>query len=176
MYTTLTPHVRLQAGRSCSKVKSLTAVLSAWFALGASQALAVPAAGGNNTNVNIGVAACTTLNTQFIPVPAGTTRYCVATGSADVQSPGSVGGTYLFNLTLNNAACAPPDGGMERTVQFSNAFPDNRIKEVTSTGFFVVPAGNNFIRWTARPDPAVAAPATIVIDRSLSVICLDYPL
>jgi hypothetical protein len=89
MNTAFVQRFRLQPGSARGKVKqtTLAAALSAWFALGASQALAVPAAGGNATNVNIGVAACTTLNTQLIPVPVGTTRYCVATGSAVEGGP-----------------------------------------------------------------------------------------
>ncbi len=148
-------------------------------ALGAGSAFAQPATGGNDTNINIAVPACTTLNAQVVPVPAGAVRYCTATGSADTVNPGNVGlSTYVFNLTLDNVACAPLDGGKERTLQFSNlvastSLPDVRIKEVSSTGFFVIPAGVHVLRWTARP---VGSPATTVIDRSLSVVCTDYRL
>jgi hypothetical protein len=173
--------VRLWARGSKWKKMVLAAALPAWLALGATQALAVPAAGGNDTNANIGVGACTTLNFQPITVVGNQVRYCAATGSADVLNPGQNGGLYAFNLTLDNVVCAPLDGGKERTVQFSNLVvagtpvPDNRIKEVTSTGFFKVSgAGVHMIRWTARPIPG--SPATIVLDRSLSVVCTDVPL
>ena len=154
----------------------LAVALPAWFALGAGQALAQPAVGGQDTNVNIGIPAggCTTLNAQFLPA-INLTRYCVATGSADVFHPAGNVGTYFFNLTLDNAACAPFDGGKERTVQFLDVpvagqlVPDVRIKEVTSTGFFTLAANvAHMIRWTGR---APGAPGTIVADRSLSVVC-----
>jgi hypothetical protein len=52
--------------------------------------------------------------------------------------------------------------------------PDVRIKEVTSTGFFILPGGvPHIIRWTGR---APGAPGTVVADRSLSVVCTDYRL
>jgi hypothetical protein len=163
----------------------LAGAFSLWSALGATQAFALPAAGGNDTNVNIVVPACTTLNTQFVLVAGNAVRYCVATGSADIGNPGAVGvNTYAFNLTLDQPAatiCNPLDGGKERTVQFSNVpvagqlLSDNRIKEITSTGFFrIAGPGVHIIRWTARPIPG--SPASTVLDRSLSVVCTDVPL
>jgi hypothetical protein len=160
----------------------LTAALLAWLAPGATQALAA-AVGGNDTNINMPVAACTTLNAQNVIVPAGTVQYCAVTGSADVQNSGSTGlSTYLFNLTLDNVACLPLDGGKERTVQFRNlafanpplSVPDVRIKEVSSTGFFRLGPGAHTLRWTARPLPG--SPATAVLDRSMSVVCDNIPL
>jgi hypothetical protein len=182
MHTSFGRSLRLRASTTHGRVRRavVAASLPTWLALGAGHALAVPVAGGNDTNVDIGVAACTTLNTQLIPVPFGTVRYCSATGSADVRNPGGLGSTYAFNLTLDNVVCGPLDGGKERTVQFANTpvagqlVPDTRIKEITSTGFFVVPAGNHYLRWTARPLPG--SPATTVLDRSLSVVCTDSRL
>jgi len=155
----------------------LAAALPTWFALSATQALAA-SVGGQDTNVNIGLGACTTLNQQIIPA-SPQVRYCAATGSADVSNPGNVGlSSYAFNLTLDNAACAPLDGGAERTVQFGNLanVPDVRIKEVSSTRFFVIPAGNfvHVIRWTGRIVPG--SPATVVLDRSMTVVCDFLPL
>lgn len=154
----------------------LAAALPAWLALGAGQALAQPAVGGQDTNINIGIPAngCTTLNQQIFPA-VNLVRHCVATGSADVFNPPGLLATYFFNLTLDNAACAPFDGGKERTVQFLDVVvggqlvSDNRIKEVTTTGFFTLAANAaHIIRWTGR---ATGAPATTVADRSLSVVC-----
>jgi hypothetical protein len=168
------------SGRSWRKMV-LAAALPAWLALGAGHALAQPAVGGQDTFVNIGIPAngCTTLNQQIFAA-SNLVRYCVATGSADVLHPAGNGGTYVFNLTLDNAACAPLNGGMERTVQFADVavgaqvIRDNRIKEVTSTGFFTLtPNVAHILRWTGR---APGAPATIVDDRSLSVVCLNQRL
>jgi hypothetical protein len=158
------------------KAKALFLVLG--LPLVASPALALDAAGGNDTNVNINVAACTTLNAQTVNVVGNAVRYCVATGSADASNPVGAGPhDYAFNLTLDNAACLPFDGGKERTLEFWDAggVSDNRIKEITSTGFFrIAGQGVHTIRWTARPLPG--APALTVLDRSLSVVCTDWQL
>ena len=163
-------------GRNFWKKLVLAAALPAWLTLGAGQALAQVAVGGQDTNVNILIPAggCTTLNAQIIPA-ANFVRYCVATGSADVFNPPGNVANYLFNLTLDNVACAPVNGGKERTVQFLDVavggqiVPDNRIKEVTSTGFFALAANvGHMIRWTGA---APGSPATTVDDRSLSVVC-----
>ena len=184
MHTREKKSLRQRANDTHRKVKKiiLAAALPACLAFGASQALAVPAASGNDTNANIGIGACTTLNAQPITVVGNQIRYCTATGSADVRNPGPVGvHNYAFNLTLDNVVCAPLDGGKERTVEFANLpiagqfVLDNRIKEVSSTGFFrVAGAGVHMIRWTGRAIPG--APATLVLDRSLSVVCTDVPL
>ena len=181
MNMTFTQSIRLWARSNKWRKMLLAAALPTLFALSATQALAIPAAGGNDTNANIGVGACTTLNAQPITIIGNQVRYCTATGSADVLNPGQAGGMYAFNLTLDNVVCAPLNGGKERTVQFSNLVvagvpvPDNRIKEVSSTGFFkIAGAGVHMIRWTARPLPG--SPATLVDDRSLSVVCTDVPL
>lgn len=169
------------SGKNWKKMMMLAA-LPTWLALGAGHALAQPAVGGQDSNVNIGIpaAGCTTLNQQIFAA-SNLVRYCVATGSADVLHPAGNGGTYVFNLTLNNAACAPLNGGMERTVQFQDVavgaqvIRDNRIKEVTSTGFFTLAANvGHILRWTGRALAGV--PATIVDDRSLSVVCLNQRL
>ena len=158
----------------------LAAALPAWLALGAGQALA-QSTGGQDTNVNIVIPAggCTTLNAQNLPA-INQVRYCVATGSADVFNPPGLLATYFFNLTLDNAACVPFNGGKERTVQFLDVVvggqlvSDNRIKEVTTTGFFTLAANvAHIIRWTGR---ATGAPATTVDDRSLSVVCTPLRL
>jgi hypothetical protein len=157
----------------------LAAAVPAWLALGAGHALAQ--VGGQDTNVNIAIPAggCTTLNQQIFPA-ATFLRYCAVTGSADVFHPAAANGFYTFNLTLDNVACAPLDGGKERTVQFSDVaaggtvVPDSRIKEVTSTGFFTLaPLVPHTIRWTGR---ATGAPATTVADRSLSLTCSNARL
>ena len=181
MNTSFVQSFRLRLRHGNWKKMVLTAALPAWLALGAGQALAQFAVGGQDTNVNIGIPAggCTTLNAQILPA-TNIPRYCVATGSADVFHPAGNGGTYVFNLTLDNAACVPFDGGKERTVQFLDAaaggqiIPDNRIKEVTSTGFFTLAANAvHVIRWTGR---APGAPGTVVADRSLSVVCSPLQL
>lgn len=175
MNTSFVQSFRLWLRNGNWKKMVLAAALPAWFALGAGHALA-QSVGGQDTNVNIGIPAggCTTLNAQILPA-INQVRYCVATGSADVFHPAGNVGTYFFNLTLDNAACAPFDGGKERTVQFLDVpvagqlVPDVRIKEVTSTGFFTLAANvAHMIRWTGR---ASGAPGTIVADRSLSVVC-----
>lgn len=168
------------SGKSWKKMMML-AVLPTWLALGAGHALAQPAVGGQDSNANIGIPAggCTTLNQQIFAA-SNLVRYCVATGSADVLHPAGNAGSYLFNLTLDNAACVPFNGGKERTVQFldvaigGQVVPDNRIKEVTSTGFFTLaPNVAHIIRWTGR---SPGAPGTVVDDRSLSVVCLNQRL
>lgn len=177
MATSFTQNFRPWIGNQSWRKLVLAAALPTWLALGAGHALAQT--GGQDTNVNIGIPAggCITLNQQILPA-AAFTRYCTVTGSADVFHP--VGnGLYTFNLTLDQpvaTACNPLDGGKERTVQFSDVafggvlIPDNRIKEVTSTGFFKIAPGNlpHILRWTGR---ATGSPATIVADRSLSVVC-----
>ncbi len=176
MNTSFVQSVRLWMNGKNWRKMVVAAALPASLALGASSALAQ--VGGNDTNVNLVIPAggCITLNQKIVPL-ATFPRYCAVTGSADVAHPNG-NGFYTFNLTLDQpvaTACNPIDGGKERTVLFQDVavggaiVPDNRIKEVTSTGFFTLPAGAaHIIRWTGR---ATGAPATTVLDRSLSVVC-----
>ena len=163
------------------KMLVTTALPAMLLTLGAGHALAQ--VGGQDTNGNVGIPAggCITLNQQILPA-ATFLRYCAVTGSADVFHP--VGnGLYTFNLTLDQpvaTACNPLDGGKERTVQFFDTpvggviVRDSRIKEVTSTGFFRLAAGvAHILRWTGR---ATGSPATLVADRSLSVVCSNLSL
>lgn len=148
------------------------------------QAEAVSAVGGNSTTANVVVnsaAAWTTLRTMFFNNPANTTRYCVATGSSDGLNPGVFGAhRYRFTLSLDNLA-PPLNTGFERTLEFLNQavggvqLPDNRIKEITSTGgVFVTGGGFHAIRWQARK--AGGAANMTVTDSSLSVVCTDSQL
>lgn len=161
----------------------LAAALPVWLALVPVSAMALDATGGNETGVNQlvnteGPAAWVTLRSQQINVTNGP-RYCIATGSSDAFNPGTAG-LHLYRFTLSLAAAAAPiDSGQERTLEFSNiaGVPDSRIKEITSTWFFVLPPqpGVYFIRWRATK-VAAAMPNLTVADSSLSVACTDVRL
>lgn len=153
-----------------SAPKLVVAALPVWLALTPLQALAVDAVSGSATNGNVimppGV--WTTLNT--VTFVNDTTRYCMAVGSADIRNPAGNGvATYLFTLTDNNLDLVTNDGD-ERTVEF--LAQDNSIKEVTTTQAFKTGPGVHVIFWRGAPAPG-ANPATLALDRSLSVVCTD---
>lgn len=162
------PHLILLTEIVTMKVKALFLMFG--LALVTMQATAVTAIGGNDTTVDVVVPVCTSLVEQDIFVPQGETYYCAVTGSSDALNPDQdpVAKRVGFNLTLDNLFCDPLDGGMERTLEFSDMI---RLKHITSTGFFEIGQGNHVIRWTARP--IAAAPALTVLDSSLSVVCTD---
>lgn len=164
----------------------LAATLPACLALVPGHALAVPASGGNETNVNqvvatVGPATWTTLRAVPIMV-VNTPRFCAVTGSSDALNPGGVSNFYRFNLTLA-AGADPIDSGRERTLHFFNqpiaggqVVFDNRIKEITSTWWFqITTPGVNFVRWRATKFAAATANLT-VDDSSISVVCTDVAL
>lgn len=168
--------IRIAAKQIFVAVISLVGLVTAPYAF------ASDSAGGNSSNANVLVPACTTLNAQTVLTPQQRARYCVATGSADAANPGGVGvRQYAFTLTLDTVACLPLDSGVERTLEFQNValgatvVSDNRVKEITTTAFFVLQplaTGGHVIRFQARPLIAGIPPLT-VLDRSLSVVCMD---
>lgn len=164
----------------------LAATLPACLALVPAHVLAVPASGGNETNVfqvvaTVGPAAWTTLRAVQINV-GNAPRYCAVTGSSDALNSGGVSNFYRFNLTLA-AGADPIDSGRERTLHFFNqpiaggqVVLDNRIKEITSTWWFkLAQPGVYFARWRATKFAAATANLT-VDDSSISVVCTDVPL
>lgn len=178
------PQVRA-AQMSGSARMLLAAMLPACLALVPAHVLAVPASGGNETNVNqvvatVGPATWTTL--RAVPITVGhAPRYCAVTGSSDALNPGGVSNFYRFNLTLA-AGADPIDSGRERTLHFFNqpvggqVVSDNRIKEITSTWWFkLAHPGVYFVRWRATMFTAATAPLT-VDDSSISVVCTDVAL
>lgn len=173
----------------------LAAALPLCGTLMSSPALAVDAVGGSarNTAVAVAAAGCnvdtgnwTVLTSVIFNNP--TTRYCIATGSADAFRPTSADGEYVYYFTVSNAPNPRCDQGQERTLGFLNqaGISDNRVKEITTTGgwmatananpgYFTVPAGVGTIYFLARKENA-APPNLTVDDASLTVTCTDYRL
>jgi hypothetical protein len=161
----------------------MTTALPVWLALVPSPVIAVEASNGvsNNTNVVMEAEVWTVLASIAVKNPSGKTRHCTVVGSADVVNPGNCGDPvpvpllYLFTLTLDDLDPAI-DGRFERTVEFNNHNcpfgADARLKEVTSTGFFVTPPGVHTIYWLGRPAPLNLTAA--VDDASLTVVCTDH--
>ena len=141
------------------------------FAIPVWMALApVPAAGGSvgssssNANISMPTGVWTVLDRiNLTPLE----QNCVAMGSADVGNPAGNVGTYLFTLSINSAN-PPIDLGRERTVQFVAGGPSS--KAVATTAGFIVPrSSSSVIYWLGRP--AAGSPATLAMDRSLTVVC-----
>jgi hypothetical protein len=139
-----------------------------WLALVPAPASALVGSSATNANIAMPMGAWTTLNAIVIPA-INVPRYCTAVGSADVNSPPGLVGAYLFTLTAD-VMQPPMNLGQERTVQYVAGGPV--IKEVSSTqGFTLPPNAAHTIFWLGRP--AVGNPATVALDRSLTVVCDD---
>jgi hypothetical protein len=139
-----------------------------WLALAPASSSALVGSSATNANIPMPMGAWTTLNAIVIPA-VNAWRYCTAVGSADVNSPAGLVGTYLFTLTVD-VPQPPMNLGQERTVQYVAGGPV--IKEVgTTQGFALQPNAAHTIFWLGRP--AVGNPGTVALDRSLTVVCDD---
>lgn len=140
--------------------------LPIWLALAPAPASALVGSSATNANIAMPMGAWTTLNAIVIPA-INAPRYCTAVGSADVNSPAGLVGTYLFTLTVD-VPQPPMNLGQERTLQYVAGGPV--VKEVgTTQGFELPPNAAHTIFWLGRP--AVGNPATVALDRSLTVVC-----
>ncbi|MGH8489579.1 MAG: hypothetical protein ACREXS_12130 [Gammaproteobacteria bacterium] len=173
----------------------LAAALPLCATLMSSPALADDAVGGNANNglTVVNTAACQWTVLETVTFQNPTTRYCIATGSADAIRPTTFAGpehTYYF--TVSNATNPICNQGQERTLTFWNqgGILDNSKKEITTTGgwmapanadpgYFTVPAagifGNRTLYFLARKAAAATPPLT-VDDASLTVTCTDKRL
>jgi hypothetical protein len=119
----------------------------------------------------------TTLRTVMDAIGGNSTN----ADSADIRHPDNGSGTYLFTLT-DTVPQPPTNDGDERTVQFGDQpaggviVRDNLVKEVTTTQAFVTGPGVHTIYWLGAPTTVPASPATLALDRSLSVVCTDKRL
>ena len=106
-----------------------------------------------------------------------TTSNCTVTACSDVDNnsgPGDVGNLYLFTLSRDSTAPGL-NGAAERQLELSDnsSINDDNQKPICSTRLFAATsAGTHTLYWLgARVNSS--APATTVLDTSLTVQCFD---
>ena len=115
----------------------------------------------------------------------GSSHGCVATASADVDSPGPTGQENKYRFVLSRVDTNPPtDGGSERIVELvdNEGADDPDSKSVATTRSFTGLTNDNGANGTGAHTfyllgrkVEAADTNTSALDASLSVMCVDTP-